>query len=156
MMRLIGAPSRWLSTGGRRVVKFRLLDAEGLPRTPLGRLVDSDDESQEQATWRLLKTAMDEQQEVYARVIKKTRQGVLLDVLGRIAFMPYNLAADAAPPRTPASASTLKLASMAASATAASASSMTATASQPPVSGEAADAAPAEAGGSVTPTPPSA
>ncbi|KAG8471235.1 hypothetical protein KFE25_009656 [Diacronema lutheri] len=51
-----------------------------------------DEDSREAITWSLLKRAMDEKQEVYARVLRRTRAGYLLDILGRVAFLPLPLA----------------------------------------------------------------
>lgn len=87
------------SSSGVRT-KFVLNDLEGLPDVVTGKQIDATaaDAQQEAETWRLLKRAMDKKQEVYARVLQKTDRGYLLDILGRLAFLPTVLAGNRAPP----------------------------------------------------------
>lgn len=93
-----------LSSGAR--TKFLLNDLEGLPNVVTGKRLDATaaDAQQEAETWRLLKRAMDTKQEVYARVLEKTERGYLLDILGRVAFLPTALAGNRAPPPKAAAA----------------------------------------------------
>lgn len=106
------APRRLQSTSssGART-KFVLNDLEGLPNVVTGKRLDATaaDAQQEAETWRLLKRAMDEKQEVYARVLQKTDRGYLLDILGRVAFLPTALAGNRAPPSKVAAAATTEV-----------------------------------------------
>lgn len=85
--RALSSPTR---PGAQRTT-FVLRDPEGLPNVVAGQQLEADD-SREVATWKLLKRAMDEKQEVYARVLQRTNHGYLLDILGRVAFMPHSFA----------------------------------------------------------------
>jgi hypothetical protein len=87
---------RAFSATGRTT--FELRDNEGLPNVVTGKRLDAQ-ESQEPQTWRLLKRAMDTKQEVYARVLQKTDRGYLLDILGRVAFLPMSLSGERVGPR---------------------------------------------------------
>lgn len=107
---LFRATRRLQSTSASGVrTTFALNDLEGLPNVVTGKRIDATaaDAQQEAETWRLLKRAMDEKQEVYARVLQKTDRGYLLDILGRVAFLPTALAGNRAPlPKVAAAART--------------------------------------------------
>ncbi|KAJ1632807.1 hypothetical protein T492DRAFT_985830 [Pavlovales sp. CCMP2436] len=70
-------------------ITFELRDIEGLPNFVVGKQLDG--AAKELETWRLLKRAMDTKQEVYARVLQKTASGFMVDILGRVAFLPMSL-----------------------------------------------------------------
>lgn len=77
-------------TAAPRSITFRY-DGEGVNHTTLGSVKQSEPGWQELENWKLLKKAMEEKQEVYARVLAKSKGGFLLDVLGRVALLPFPL-----------------------------------------------------------------
>jgi ribosomal protein S1 len=83
--------SRRLSSSSRTT--FALNDQEGLPNVVTGKRLDADG-TQEEHTWRLLSRAMEEKQEVFARVLERTKTGYLVEIFGRVAFLPASLSGD--------------------------------------------------------------